>query len=311
MAGLLLRQIIPVVLGVTLLGFLLMVHFGPDRALELAGRNPTLEEVERIRQLLRDDRPLVVQYAYYLKDLFTLNLGRSDFTNEPVREMLARTLPNSLALLLPGFVLGQLLALALAAVAAHHQGRGLDRYINLFALITMSISFVVIMMAMQVLLASRYGLNWFPARGWSLASPLTYLKYVAVPTLVILVASCGYNLRFYRALFLEALGKPHVQAARALGYTPWRLMTVAVLPNTLLPIATRLMYAIPSLLVGGSLLLETYFGIPGIGRITFDAIANGDQPVLKAILGLSSLLMALVMIATDRLYSVVDPRIHG
>ncbi len=302
-------RIVPVLLGVTALGFVLMVSFGPDRALELAGRNPTAEEVEQLRRQLYDDRPIVVQYVYYLKDLFTLNLGRSDSTGEPVTSMLARTVPNSLALLLPGFVLGHLLALLLASVAALHRNRWPDRLINGCAVLGMSISFVVVMMSFQVLFASRYGFGWFPARGWSMDSFGQWLSHVAVPTLVILFVATGYNVRFYRAVLVEELEREHVRTCRMLGYARWRLLAVAVLPNAALPIITRLMYSIPSLLVGGSLLLESYFGIPGVGKITFDAITNGDQPVLKAVLGISSVLMAITMVLTDRLYRAIDPRL--
>lgn len=311
MIKLIVIRVIPVLLGVTALGFVLMVRFGPDRALELAGRNPTAQEVERIREQLHDDRPIAVQYGYYLKDLLTLNLGHSDSSGESVRSMLARTVPNSLALLLPGFVLGHVLALLLASIAALNRNRWPDRLINGAAVLGMSISFVVVMMAFQVLFASRYGLGWFPARGWGMETVGQWLSYVAVPTLVVTFVATGYNVRFYRAVLAEELAREHVRTCVMLGYSRWRIMTVAVLPNALLPILTRLMYSIPSLLVGGSLLLETYFGIPGVGKVTFDAITNGDQPVLKAVLGLSSLLMALVMVGTDRLYRAVDPRLNA
>ncbi len=302
-------RVIPVLLGVTALGFTLMVKFGPDRALELAGRNPTAQEVAAIRAQLHDDRPLLVQYVHYLSDLATLDLGRSDSTGEPVKQLLLRTTPNSLALVLPGFVLGHLLALTLAGIAASHRNGWPDRLINGCSVIGMSISFVVVMIGFQVLFASRYGLGWFPARGWSLVSVGSWLQFVAVPTAVITFVATGYNVRFYRAVMLEELSREHVTSCQMLGYSRWRIMTVAVLPNCLLPVLTRLMFSVPSLLVGGSLLLESYFGIPGIGKATFDAITNGDQPVLKAVLGLSSVAMALVMVITDRLYRSVDPRL--
>ncbi|MFK7957859.1 MAG: ABC transporter permease [Lysobacterales bacterium] len=302
-------RVIPVMLGVTALGFTLLVKFGPDRALELAGRNPTAEEVAVIREQLHDGRPWIVQYGHYLADLLTLDLGQSDSTGEPVTELLARTVPNSIALVLPGFILGHLLALILAGTAASHRNRWPDRLVASGAMLAMSVSFVVVMMVAQIVFASRYGLGWFPARGWSTASMSQWLSFVAVPTFIIVLVSTGYNVRFYRAVLVEEMSREHVRTCQMLGYSRWRLMLLAVLPNALLPIITRLMYSIPSLVVGGSLLLESYFGIPGAGKVTFDAITNGDQPVLKAVLGLSSLLMVMVMVGTDRLYRRVDPRL--
>lgn len=301
----------PVIFGVTLAGFLLMVYFGPDRSLEMAGRNPTAEEIQSLREQLGMDRPVVAQYLQYLRELATGDFGHSTATGESVGQLLKRAIPVSAALLLPGFILGHLLAAVLAGIAAFHRDRWPDRAINAFAMLSMSISFVVVMISLQLLLSSRYGLNWFPARGWRMESVGQYLSYVAVPTAVMLFVAGGYNTRFYRSLFVEELGRDHIKAARGFGLGRARLFWQGVLPNCLLPALTRIAFSIPSLLVGGSLLIESYFGIPGVGKVAFDAITNGDQPVLKAIIGLSSLLMAVVMVSTDRLYRAVDPRLNA
>ncbi len=297
------------VLGVTLFGFLLMVYFGPDKTFELAGKNPTPEEIAEIRHQLGYDRPLPVRYAGYLRELATLDFGYSEASGERVTTILKRTIPVSAALLLPGFVIGQLLALALAGIAAFHQGRALDRAIVALAVVGMSISFLVVMIAFQIVFASSYGLDWFPARGWDASSPLGYLRHVAVPTLVIVFVSTGYNTRFYRSVFVEELSRDYVRTARAFGFSPLRIFLLGVLRNSLLPILTRILYSIPMLLIGGSLILESYFGIPGVGKVTYDAITSGDQPLMKAVIGLTSAALAVVMLLADRLYTFADPRI--
>ncbi|MDJ0656660.1 MAG: ABC transporter permease [Xanthomonadales bacterium] len=306
-----LLQAVALVLGVTFLGFLLMVYFAPDLSYQLAGKNPTAEQIQQIRQQLGYDQPLPVRYLQYLQELATFDFGYSDSSGERVTALLARTLPVSAALLLPGFILGHILAMGLGAVAAYGRGRWTDRLIAVVSGTGMSISFIVVMIAFQLVFASSYGLNWFPARGWQWATPAQYLSHVAVPTLTILFVSSGYNTRFYRAVFVEQIGQDYVKAARAFGYSRTRTFFRVILPNSLLPVLTRVLYSVPAILVGGSLLLESYFGIPGVGKSTFDAITSGDQPVLKAVIALSSLALAVVMLSVDRLYRVVDPRLRG
>ena len=306
-----LLQATALVLGVTFLGFLLMVYFAPDASHQLAGKNPTAEEINQIRQQLGYDQPLPLRYLQYLRELVTLDFGYSNSSGEKVTGLLARTLPVSAALLLPGFVLGHLLAMALAGMAAFGRGGWLDRVVTALSGVGMSISFIVVMIAFQLIFASSYGLNWFPARGWQWATAAQYFSHVAVPTLALLFVSSGYNTRFYRAVFVEQMGRDYVRSARAFGYSRSRTFVRVILPNSLLPVMTRVLYSVPAILVGGSLLLESYFGIPGIGKSTFDAITSGDQPVLKAVIALSSLALAVIMLSVDRLYRLVDPRVRA
>ena len=300
---------IPLILGVTFISFVLMVYFGPDKTYELVGKNPTEERIAQVRAELGYDQPFFARYATYLKELVTLDFGYSDSTGEGVSRLLARTVPISLALTLPGFILGNLLGIALGLVAAHFRGRWPDKAIMVFAVIGMSVSFLVIIIGAQVLFSSSYGLNMFPVRGWSMATWSDYLYYVTVPTFAIVFVSLGYNTRFYRAVIVEELGRDHVRTARAFGASPARIMARNVLKNCLIPIITRIMFSIPLVVISGSLLIESYFGIPGVGKVTFDAITTGDQPVLKAVVGATAVLFVLVLIATDVLYRVVDPRV--
>lgn len=295
--------------GVTLVSFLLMVHFGPDQTYTLVGKNASEAQIREVRRQLGYDQPFLRRYADYLAGLFTLDLGASQSTGEPVRRIIGRTAPVTLALVLPGFVLGNLLGIVLALVAAWHRGRWLDRLISGASVAGMSLSFLIIVIALQVLLCTPYGLNLFPARGWNVSGLPSYLAYVAVPTLALVLATLGYNTRFYRAVFVEESGRDHIRTAVAFGSGPLELMARHVLKNGLAPILTRVMFSLPLIVVSGSLLLETYFGIPGLGRATFDAITNGDQPVLKAVVGLTAVLFVLVQWLADGLYRLADPRI--
>ncbi len=297
------------ILGVTFISFLLMVWFGPDQTYTLIGKNATASQIAEVRHQLGYDQPFTRRYLDYLVELFTLDLGASNSSGEQVSSILKRTLPVSLALMLPGFIIGNLLGITLGLVAAFRRGTWSDRLITGLSVTGMSISFLIIIIALQVLLCTPYGLNLFPARGWQVEGLSSYLAFVTVPTLSLIMVTLGYNTRFYRAVFVEESSREHIRTARAFGASPATLMWRHVLKNSLVAVTTRFMFSIPLVVISGSLLLETYFGIPGIGKVSFDAITSGDQPVLKAVVGLTAVAFVLIQIVADVIYRLVDPRI--
>ena len=302
-------QGLALILGVTLVSFILMVWFGPDQTYTLIGKNASAEQIEEVRHQLGYDQPFARRYANYLVDLFTLDLGASNASGEQVESILKRTVPITLALMIPGFVLGNLLGIALGLTAAWNRGHWIDRLITGLSVTGMSISFLVIIIVFQVLLSTPYGLNLFPVRGWQVVDPGSYLRYVTVPTLSLIFVTLGYNTRFYRAIFVEESGKDHIRTARAYGASTATILWKHVLKNSMVPIITRIMFSIPLVVISGSLLIESYFGIPGVGKMTFDAITSGDQPVLKAVVGLTAVAFVLIQVLTDFIYKLVDPRI--
>jgi peptide/nickel transport system permease protein len=286
-----------------------MVYFGPDKTYELLGKNPTTEQIGEVRHALGYDRPFLLRYGDYLGQLASLDLGLSDSNGEPVSSILVRTLPTSLALVLPGFVLGNLIGLALGLLAAWHRGKWFDKLIMSASVVGMSVSFLVVIIGLQILLCTPFGFNLFPARGWQVNGLGSYLYYVTVPTLALVLVTLGYNTRFYRAIMADEIEREHIRTLRAYGATPAELLFKHVLKNGLIPLMTRIMFSVPFVLISGSLLLESYFGIPGIGLVTFNAITSGDQPILKAVVGLTGVLFVLALTINDMLYSLVDPRI--
>ena len=300
---------IPLVLGVTLLSFTLMVYFGPDKTYDLLGKNPTQEQIDEVRRELGYDQPFIVRYIGYLRELATLDFGNSDSTGERVSALLQRTIPISLALSLPGFILGNLLGVVFALFAAYFRSTWIDKAIMGFAVIGMSISFLIVIIGFQIIFSSSYGLDLFPVRGWEIHSFSDYLAYVAVPTFATVFVALGYNTRFYRSIIVEEMTRDHVRTARAFGTPPARLFYKNILKNSMIPIITRIVFSIPLVIISGSLLIESYFGIPGVGMATYDAIISGDQPVLKAVVGLTAVLFVFAQLLTDILYRAVDPRV--
>lgn len=307
--GLKVAAAIPLLLGVTFISFLLMVYFGPDKTFELLGKSATAEQIAEVRSQLGYDQPFLQRYVEYLQSLATLDLGLSQSTGERVTGLLARTLPVSVAMVLPGFIIGNLAGILLGMAAAWRRGQWLDRLIMAASVVGMSISFLVIIIVLQVLLCTPWGLNWFPARGWGVHDLPSYLRYVTVPTLALVFVTLGYNTRFYRAVMVEELDRDHVRTAVAYGASGAEVLFRHVLKNSLAPVITRIMFSIPLVIVSGSLLIETYFGIPGIGKATFEAITSGDQSVLKAVVGLTAVLFVLAQVLIDILYRLVDPRV--
>jgi peptide/nickel transport system permease protein len=295
-------------LGVTLLSFTLMVHFGPDKTFELLGKNPTQAQIAEVRRELGYDRPFLVRYGTWLGSLARGDLGASDTTGEPVAPLLARALPVTLALVLPGYFIGNLLGLLLGMLAAWHRGGAWDRLVLGGSVAGLSLSFLVIIILLQILLCTPYGLDLFPTRGWRVSDLSSYLTYATVPTLALIVVTLGYNTRFYRAIVLEELGREHIRTALAFGATDREVLFIHVLRNGLVPIVTRLLYSIPLVVVSGSLLLETYFGIPGVGKTTFDAMTSGDQPILLAVVTLTAMAFVVVQMLADAACRLADPR---
>lgn len=293
-------------LGVTLVSFTLTVHYGPDPAWEQLGRNPTAGEIEQVRRELGQDRAFLPRYAEYLSDLFRLDLGRALASGEPVIDLLARTVPVSILLLTPGFVLGVALALGLALASAWRPSGRLDRFCDVASAGAMSLSLVIIVIGLQAVLG--VWLEWFPVRGWRADDPLAYLQHVTVPTLALILANLGYNLRFFRAVFRDVLAEAPVRTALAYGFNARQIASAYILRAAAPPLLTRILVTIPLIVISGSLIIESHFGIPGIGRVTWNAIMSGDQPVLMAIVSLSSVLFVLALTATDLLTRLLDPR---
>lgn len=300
---------IPLVLGVTLISFLLIVYFGPDQTFELLGKNPTPEAIAELRAQLGYDKPFVTRYLDYLREIITFDFGNSQSTDEKVSSILARTIPVSLLLSMPGFILGNALGVALALLAAYFRGGFIDKFIMGSAAVGMSISFLIAIIGFQILLSSSDGLDLFPVRGWDTSTPWQYLRHVTVPTLATVFVALGYNTRFYRAVIVEEMTRDHVRTARAFGVPPAKIFYRNILKNSMVPIVTRVVFSIPLIVISGSLLLESYFGIPGIGQVTYEAIVTGDQPVLKAVVALTAILFVVAQLLTDICYRLVDPRV--
>ena len=295
---------LPILLGITFIVFGLFHVAGGNPAYRLLGKNASAEEVARLTHQMGLDRPLPVQFLDYLGSILHFDFGRSWETQQRISEMILGGLGPSLALAIPAFFLTTFLALAVAMVSALYRNRWPDRLLVFFSVLGMSLSILAFIIGAQYLFAFR--LDLFPISGYE--SGLAGLPYLALPILIWIAAQLGSDVRFYRAVILEEAGKEYVVTARAKGLSRGQAMLRHVLRNAMIPITTRVVTELP-LVLTGSLLLENFFGIPGLGNAMIRGINASDFPVIEAFTLFGSMLYILANILGDVLYAVFDPRV--
>lgn len=298
-------QVIPTTLGVLLITFLLFNVVGGSPAQVVLGKNATAETIAAFDHKWGYDKPLVwaadSQFVNFVTSLVRGDFGYSLEMNEPVKDVLMRGVGPSLSLTVPILVGGTIVALMLAMLAAAFRGRFLDRAILFGSTILMSVNYVVWVLAGQFLLSYKAGL--FPVWGYRGA------VYLVLPVVIGIVSSLGADVRFFRTAILDEVYRPYVLTARAKGLSGARIMMRHVLPNAMIPIVTYVSLSIPWLFTG-SLLLESFFGIPGLGSVSINAIHSADMAVVRAVVVLGALLYQFVNLATDLLYAALDPRVR-
>lgn len=240
------------------------------------------------------------QFFHYLGQVFRFDLGRSAQTDQRISEMLRAGIWPSLSLTVPIFVIGLVVAIALSLICAFFRDTWLDRFFVVFAVALMSINYLVWIIVGQYLMAFKWG--WFPV--WGFES----MAYLMLPVIIGVVSGLGTDLRFYRTVMLDEMYKEYVRTAFAKGVSRKRVLFVHVLKNAMITVTTNVVIAIPFLYTG-SLLLESFFGIPGLGFMGINAINSSDVDVIRAIVLIGSILYVFANLLTDICYAWVDPRV--
>jgi peptide/nickel transport system permease protein len=312
-----LAQAVPIVLGIAIFNFML-VHMAPGDAVdvlagEAGGANP--EYVEQLREKFGLDQPLPVQLGKYLVNVATLDLGFSFRHNMPVVDIILERLPATLLLMVCAILLAFSLGVLLGVTAARHVNRALDRVISVGALLTYATPIFWIGLMLILLFSVRLG--WLPSSGMETigadytgwARVVDLARHLLLPSVTLALFYMALYTRLMRASMLEVYGLDYITVARAKGVPERRVAYRHVLRNALLPMVTMLGLQVGSLL-GGSVLVETVFGWPGLGRLAFEAVFQRDFNLLLGILLLCSVLVVLVNILVDLLYARLDPRIE-
>lgn len=305
---------IPVYLGIILIVMLcLRVN---DPAAAYVGKMASEEQKAKLRTDMGLDEPFVVQYGKFLGQVVTLDFSeRSWEQKRPVGEILASAVVPSLFITVPALLLTTTIAVTIALVAAYFRGSVTDRVLMFGAVLGMSVSLLVYVVLGQYFGAywprQELGIDWFAIEGYRpiFEDPRHWITYCLLPVLITVILTIGYDTRFYRAVIVEETSRDYVTTAIAKGATKPKIMFVHVLKNAMIPIITHVMITLP-FLVTGSIVMETYFNIPGMGRTLITAINSKDFPVIQAFTAVFAAIFILSNILTDVLYALVDPRVR-
>ncbi len=300
---------IPVMAVVALFVFSLLYIAPGDPAAVIAGDQATPADVERIRQSLGLDRPYLVRFGAWLWDILNGDLGTSIFTNLPVSTMIAQRIEPTLSLMVVTLILAISVAVPMGVVAAWKQGTVIDRAVMAFAVVGFSVPVFVV----GYLLAYFFALEWdlLPVQGYT---PLSrgvwpWLQNLILPAIALGTVYIALIARITRATMLEVLQQDYIRTAKAKGVGQAGMLFLHALKNAAVPIVTVIGIGI-ALLIGGAVVTESVFAIPGLGRLTVDAILRRDYPVIQGVVLLFSFVYVLVNLAIDLAYTLFDPRIR-
>jgi peptide/nickel transport system permease protein len=299
---------LPVMAVVAVVVFLL-IHLSPgDPAALIAGDLATTDDIDRLRKVLGLDQPLPIQFVGWLGRILTGDLGTSIFTNVPVTQLLAQRLEPTLSIALVTMTLAVLLSVPLGTLAAHKAGRWVDRAVMLFAVLAFSVP--VFLVGYLLMYAFAIKLDWLPVQGYVPIAQgvVPWLKSLALPCVNLALLYMALLTRMTRATVLEALQEDYIRTARAKGLGVPAVLGHA-LRNAAVPIATTVGVGI-ALLIGGVVVTETVFAIPGIGRLVIDSVQRHDYPVIQSVLLLSAGVYVLINLLIDLSYRFFDPRIR-
>ncbi len=312
MLAYLLRRVlatIPVVLMVALFVFSLLYIAPGDPAAIIAGDQATPADVDRIRESLGLDRPFIVRFGDWLWHIIHGDLGTSIFTNLPVQHMIAQRIEPTVSLMILTLILSLSTAIPMGVIAAWKHGTLIDRLVMMLAVFGYSTPVFVVGYLLAYIFALQ--LDWLPVQGFtSISQGLgPFLRNLILPAVALGLIYMALIARITRATMLDVLSQDYVRTAKAKGVAQKGILFVHALKNAAVPIITIIGIGFAAL-IGGAVVTESVFAIPGLGRLTVDAILRRDYPVIQGVVLLFSFIYVVVNLIVDLLYTVFDPRIR-
>ena len=312
MLGYLLRRVLAAipVMGVVALFVFLLLHLAPgDPAAIMAGDNATPDNIAQIRQKLGLDEPIWKQFLVWIASLAQGNLGNSMFWGDPVTTLIAQRAEPTISLAVTTIGVAVIIAVFLGVVAAANAGTGIDRFVMGFAVMGFSVPVFVVGYLLIFLFAIE--LKWLPVQGYTPIAEgiLPWLRNLVLPSVALGLAYVALIARITRATMLDVLSEDYMRTARAKGVAATPLLLKHALKNAAVPIVTVIGIGV-ALLIGGVVITETVFNIPGIGRLVVDAIARRDYPIIQGVIMVFSGVYVLVNLLVDLSYTFFDPRIR-
>jgi len=300
---------IPVMAVVAILVFLLLRLTTGDPAAIIAGDNATAQDVAAVRAKLGLDRPIAQQFLIWLRNMSRGDLGESFFFKKQVSELILDRVEPTVALSLCTIVLAVFLAVPLGIIAAYRRGTWVDRFVMGLSVTGFSVPAFVIDYTLIYVFAIQFG--WLPVQGYQRISQGLggFLERLILPSLTLSAIYVALIARITRGSVLEVMSADYVRTARAKGVTDLLVLLRHVLRNAAVPIVTVVGLGI-AVLIGGVVVTESVFSIPGLGRLTVDAVLARDYPTVQAVVLLFSLAYVLINLLVDLTYTVLDPRIR-
>jgi len=304
-----LLSMLPVMAIVALFVFLLL-HLAPgDPAAIMAGDNATPDNIAQIRQKLGLDEPIWKQFLVWIASLAQGNLGNSMFWGDPVTTLIAQRAEPTISLAITTIFVAIVIAVFLGVIAAARAGTGIDRFVMGFAVMGFSVPVFVVGYLLIFLFAIE--LRWLPVQGYTPIAEgvLPWLRNLVLPSVALGLAYVALIARITRATMLDVLAEDYMRTARAKGVAGTPLLLKHALKNAAVPIVTVIGIGV-ALLIGGVVITETVFNIPGIGRLVVDAITRRDYPIIQGVILVFSGVYVLVNLLVDLSYTFFDPRIR-
>ncbi len=310
---------VPVYLGIIALMMAMLRVRNP--VMMFLGKSATEEQIADLTERIGLARPFFFQYLEFLGQVFTLNFSQESWQQpgKTVGDLLSDAIVPTLWITVPSLIITAGIAIAVGLVSAFFRGRALDKSLVLVATLGMCISYLVYIIFGQYF--GAYKLNdalagegpfdgkLFAIESWEPGFPGNWIHFCLLPVIINVVVAMGYDTRFYRAVMVEESTRDYITTAKAKGASKRKVMFVHMLKNAMIPIITRVMTTLPFLFVG-SVLLESYFNIPGMGRELLTAINELDFPVTQTFTAVFAALFIVTNVLTDVLYALVDPRVR-
>ena len=290
-----------ILLGISFITFVLLFVLPADPVRQIAGRAATAETVANIRAQLGLDQPFLVQYGRYLANLMQGDLGRSYLQKTEVAALIASRLPATLLLMAAGIGAELLLGLTMGIAAALWRGKAMDQVLMMISFVTVSAPQFVVSLLLLYVFAVQLG--WFPIGGYGTAA------HLVLPAITLGILGSGWYARVMRSSMIEVLHADYIRTARAKGLTRARVVLRHALPNAILPVVAMIGIDI-GVFMGGIVVVESVFGWPGIGQLTWQAIQRVDIPIIMGVTLVSALAIVIGNLLADLIAPLIDPRIQ-
>jgi peptide/nickel transport system permease protein len=300
---------IPVMAVVAIFVFALLYLSPGDPAAIIAGDTATVDDILRIRAKLGLDQPIYIQFGSWVWRLMQGDLGISIFTNLPVSKLIEQRLEPTVALTVATLVISVVTAIPMGVLAAWRAGSWIDRFVMVFAVLGFSVP--VFVLAYLLIYVFAIWANWLPVQGYvSITQGFwPFLSHIILPSIALGMIYAALIARITRASMLDVLAQDYIRTAQAKGLSNQQVLIGHALKNAAVPIVTIIGIGV-ALLISGVVVTETVFAIPGLGRLTVDAILRRDYPIIQGIILIFSAAYVLVNLLVDLSYTLLDPRIR-